>query len=246
MRLRAVIFDVYRTILRVVPAPGDAASRWPRIWEAHLGGQPRIDHARFTASCEAVIAREHAAARGRGVPYPEVYWPDVVAEVVPEIRWVAGATRRSFERAVVEVDRRTQLMPGSGPVLRLLLTAGMPLGIASNAQPYTLQELHGALVEIGLGMAAFRGELTFWSFEHGFSKPDPHVFQILGARLRARGIAPGETLMVGDRLDNDIAPASTFGWQTFHIRGEDPVEKELGPGGDWLALARWLDGRIGV
>ena len=57
----------------------------------------------------------------------------------------------------------------------------------------------------------FDPELRFWSFENGFSKPDPHVFRILTARLEARGISPSETLMVGDRFDNDIEPARAHG-----------------------------------
>ena len=87
-----------------------------------------------------------------------------------------------------------------------------------------------ALAAHGLGLDLFDRDLCFWSFEHGFSKPDPHVFQILTARLAARGIRPAETLMVGDRLDNDIEPAQAHGWQTW----------QLGPAadGDWAALAR--------
>ncbi|MEK7674360.1 MAG: HAD hydrolase-like protein [Verrucomicrobiota bacterium] len=37
---------------------------------------------------------------------------------------------------------------------------------------------------------------------------------ILTARMTARSIPPSQTLMVGDRLDNDIEPARAHGWQT--------------------------------
>jgi putative hydrolase of the HAD superfamily len=91
------------------------------------------------------------------------------------------------------------------------------LGIASNAQAYTLRELHEALATHAMGLDLFERDLSFWSFEHGFSKPDPHVFRLLTARLRLLGIAPAETLMVGDRADNDLDPARAHGWQTFAI-----------------------------
>jgi FMN phosphatase YigB (HAD superfamily) len=107
--------------------------------------------------------------------------------------------------------------------------------LASNAQAYTLRELDAALDGSGLSRAIFEPDLCFFSFAHGFSKPDPHVFRLLTARLRARGIPPHETLMVGDRLDNDIAPARTQGWQTWQLKS--PPEPGAGPGGDWAALA---------
>ena len=71
---------------------------------------------------------------------------------------------------------------------------------------------------------------------HGFSKPDPHVFRLLSARLQARGIAAGDTLMVGDRLDNDIAPARAQGWRTWQLGAASGGET----GGDWAALGAFL------
>jgi FMN phosphatase YigB (HAD superfamily) len=81
-------------------------------------------------------------------------------------------------------------------------------------------------------MEYFARELCFWSFEHGFSKPDPHAFRLLTARLEARGLQSSEALMVGDSLENDIEPARAQGWLTW----------QLGPAADrdWPALGRWL------
>jgi putative hydrolase of the HAD superfamily len=97
-----------------------------------------------------------------------------------------------------------------------------------------LRELEKALATHALGMDLFESHLCFWSFEHGFSKPDPHVFQILTARFAALGISPREILMVGDRLDNDIEPAKAQGWRTW----------QFGPAadGDWAGLREILSG----
>ena len=54
--------------------------------------------------------------------------------------------------------------------------------------------------------------------------------------LEARGISPGEALMVGDRLDNDIDPARAFGWQTWQLSARPARE----PGGHWRELTAWL------
>jgi hypothetical protein len=93
-----------------------------------------------------------------------------------------------------------------------------------------------ALQGAGLNLSQFDREVRFWSFENGFSKPDPHVFRILTARLEARGIRPAETLMVGDRLDNDIEPAQAFGWQTWQLV---PV-KQNAKSGNWHDLLALL------
>jgi HAD superfamily hydrolase (TIGR01549 family) len=53
------------------------------------------------------------------------------------------------------------------------------------------------------------------SAEVGFSKPDPRLFRSV---LDRAGCQPAEVLMVGDRLDNDIAPAKRLGLKTARIR----------------------------
>lgn len=217
MNCRAVIFDVYKTLLDVGPPPADAAARWGRLWRDLLGGEPRLDLAGFATGCHEVIARDHAAARAAGVPYPEVYWPAIVREVVPEVAALDATAQTEFAFRQTGLWHTVRLCPAAADTLHDLKRSGLLLGIASNAQPYTLRELDEALATAGLSATMFTPALTFWSFAHGFSKPDPHVFRLLTARLRAHGVAPGETLMVGDRLDNDIEPARAHGWQTWHI-----------------------------
>src|SRR5207248_1894328 len=47
------------------------------------------------------------------------------------------------------------------------------------------------------------------------SKPDPALFR---RALDRAGARPEECLMVGDRLDNDVAPASLLGLTTAWVR----------------------------
>lgn len=49
----------------------------------------------------------------------------------------------------------------------------------------------------------------------GLSKPDPAIFHFA---LEQAGCAPQEAIMVGDRPDNDIAPANTVGMGTIRFR----------------------------
>lgn len=240
LNIRAVICDVYQTLLEVGPAPADADARWTALWRRVAGRAPDLSRAEFEAACQRVIAREHARARERGIAHPEVWWPAVVGEVVPGWANWSAAQREDFVFEHMQLSRTLRLQPGAAEGLRHLVATGRVLGVASNAQAYTWRELDEVLAGAGLSRAVFAPELCFWSCWHGFSKPDPHVFRLLGARLTARGLLPAETLMVGDREDNDLMPARAQGWQTWRL---GPAPADGTPGGDWPALVRWLAGR---
>lgn len=237
LNIGAVIFDVYNTLLDVGPAPADADDRWRRLWRDVLRLQPRLTRVEFSIACNRAIARCHEAARARGIQWPEVHWPSIVAEVVPELARLPDHARAEFLLRQIQTGRTIRMTDATARALERLKARPTLFGIASNAQAYTLRELEEALAGHGLGLDLFERDLSFWSFEHGFSKPDPHVFQILTARLAARGIGPRQTLMVGDRIDNDIAPARAYGWETWHLTSET----RSGSDGDWEALTRILD-----
>jgi FMN phosphatase YigB (HAD superfamily) len=235
MTIRAVIFDIYKTILEVSPPPADREARWHALWGEMISGlQPRLDLEAFGRACEAVIAREQAGARAAGILHPEIVWPEVVREVLPEVAAMPEMEQGEFIFRHTGLAHTVRLMPGAGEMLRALRDRGIVLGIASNAQPYTLRELAEALAPADLSLADFAEDLRFWSFTHGFSKPDPHGFRLLGARLRLRGIQLSDSLMVGDRLDNDVAPARAQGWQTWHLSAAP-----TGQGGTWSDLRAW-------
>jgi HAD superfamily hydrolase (TIGR01662 family) len=53
------------------------------------------------------------------------------------------------------------------------------------------------------------------SAEAGCAKPDPKIFTMA---LQKANCEPGEAVMVGDRLDNDIIPAKKLGMKTVWVR----------------------------
>lgn len=225
MTIRAVLFDVYGTLFRVGPPPADAEARWQGLFRELFGSSPSQSRIEFSVACSQVISRRHSAARVRGIPHPEVIWQSVVAEVLPTVARLPAPAQAEFVHRQMQIGRTLHLQEGAGQALAALRGKKLLLGIASNSQAYTLRELQEALRSVDLDLDLFDRDLSFWSFAHGFSKPDPHVFQMLTARLEARGIAPGETLMVGDRLDNDIEPARAFGWQTWLLTSSPAAGK---------------------
>jgi FMN phosphatase YigB (HAD superfamily) len=232
MNIRAVIFDLYGTLLDVGPAPPDGDARWRCLCHDWLHVEPRWGRLDFSVECETVTRRRHKTAQAQGISWPEIEWPSVVVEVLPELAQLASPDREEFIFRQIQTGHTTVMRAETAAALVWLKKSVGLLGIASNAQSYTVRELQESLAAQALRMDLFENDLCFWSYTHGFSKPDPHVFQILTARLAARGISPSEILMVGDRLDNDIRPAQAHGWQTWQL--------DLSANRDWAALRATL------
>jgi putative hydrolase of the HAD superfamily len=235
MQFRAIIFDIYGTLLEVGSAPENAEARWRTLWKEKLKVAARLGLVDFSAACDTVIEREHTAARASGLQHPEVYWPNVVSEVLPELMSLSGSELDDFLFQQAQLWHTVRLSPEAAQILSKASQANVLLGLASNCQPYTLRELDAALASAGLSFTIFKSELCFFSFAHGFAKPDPHVFRLLLARLKVLGISPTQTLMVGDRPENDIDSARA---QAFRVWQLTPYPTNAGTqSGDWHQLA---------
>lgn len=224
--VRAVICDVYQTLLAVGPGLADAESRWMQLHSDVFGEAPVLSLVGFAAGCREIVARDHAAAHAQGIAWPEVVWERVLERVLPEFASLDSATAAEFAYRHMQLGRSIKAADGAITFLTACRDHGLHLGIASNAQSYTLRELASCGIDVGW----FNPDLCAWSFLNGFSKPDPHVFRQLTVRLARLGVAPAEILMVGDHSDNDIAPARAAGWQTWQC---DPSRTiNLFPGWD--------------
>jgi len=207
----------------------------------------RTDPARLTmgvlaATGEKITARERDSAIQAGVQHPEIYWPAVAKEALPELARLSEKESDEFLYQHAQLQRSVRLMLGAGEVLGKLEETGVLLGLASNCQPYTLHELDAALATAKLSRAIFMPELCFFSFAAGFSKPNPHAFRLLRAQLQVCGIPPADALLVGDRLDNDIEPARSHGFQTWQLSSALPFAGHAG--GEWCGLGRRLAARV--
>jgi len=242
MKPRALISDIYNTLLEVGPPPADAVERWEFLWEDILADPARLTLEEFAAACGKIIAREHDSAMRVGVQNPEIYWPAVAREALPELARLAESESAEFLYQHAQLQRTARLMPGAGEVLGKLEETKVLLGLASNCQPYTLRDLDDALATAKLSRAVFKPELCFFSFAAGFSKPNPHAFRFLRAQLQACRIRPADTLLVGDRLDNDLEPARSHGFQTWRLTAAPSFDGNAG--GDWSVLGGHLAARV--
>jgi putative hydrolase of the HAD superfamily len=112
--------------------------------------------------------------------------------------------------------------PDAVPVLEALKRRGFRLGVIANQNPGTAQRLKNWEMLGYFGVIAASAEL-------GWAKPDTAIF--IWA-LGQAGCPAGKAVMVGDRTDNDIAPANCLGMHTVRLlRGlgayrEPQCEKE--------------------
>jgi len=193
MTIRAILFDIGGPINTEV------------ILERQLDDDIR---AQLVAEGFAVDDEAYQRARQFAVDsfaqnaYQAIIWyltkrQDPPARRIYDIVW-----RRARQRSVFE------LRSGISQLLADLHAHGLRLGLAANQAPAVLGQLDAA----GIGHYFQHREV---SGIHGYHKPDPRLF------LRAcedLGVDVTDCLMVGDRIDNDIAPAERLGMGTVLFR----------------------------
>ena len=98
--------------------------------------------------------------------------------------------------------------PDAKNILMLLKSKRYQIGIIANQSPGTVKRLEqwGILKYIDIVLA---------SAEEGISKPDPEIFKRALTKSRC---LPQNAVMIGDRPDNDIAPAKQLGMKTVWIK----------------------------
>ncbi|SOD62987.1 putative hydrolase of the HAD superfamily [Streptomyces zhaozhouensis] len=222
MTIRGVLFDFSGTLLRIEPA-----LNWLRVGLERVGVEVPPDELRRLA---AELERAGALPGGSE---PE--------EIPPELRGLWDARdidAAGHRRLYVTLSRRVELpgppelhevlydrhmeptawrpYPDTGPVLARLRERGVPVAVVSNIG-WDLRPLfaaHGLLEWV---------DAFALSFEHGVQKPDPPLF---AWACRELGVAPQQTLMVGDNATAD-GGATALGC-TVHLVRHLPADERPG------------------
>ncbi len=186
MRLRAVLFDI--------GGPIDTEVERERLIDADIrscfadAGRV-IDDAAYAESCRMAV--ESFAPNA----YQAIVW-----RLAREDRALAERVWPAF---IARAKGRTifQFRDGIRELLGDLAGRGVRLGIAANQPQSALAVLEAA----GLAGVFHYQEVSGTT---GLYKPDPRVFIQACAAL---AVEPAGAIMVGDRIDNDIAPARMLG-----------------------------------
>ena len=98
--------------------------------------------------------------------------------------------------------------PDAVPTLTELKQRGYKLGVIANQNNGTEQRLKNWNLHQFFEIIAASAEL-------GIAKPDPAIFEWA---LQKADCSPQNAVMVGDRMDNDMAPANRLGIHTVRLK----------------------------
>ena len=208
MPVRAVVFDLWDTIVDFVPDDGDALQR--RIAE-RLG----VSYERFQ---EVWYAEDAMRSRSVG-SIADCFGAacaalGVDADVDELVGWRRDLTRRA-------------LVPRAGVLQTLaeLRRRHVKIGLVSNCT----EEVAHVWSDTDLARSF---DDTVFSATAGLAKPDPAIYRLAASRL---GIAPSECLFVGDGANDELRGARDVGMTPvlIHREGEDPYWEDLR---DWDGL----------
>jgi len=210
----AVIFDVYGTMLDA-PAGGvkPDPNADPRLREIikSFGYEPPESPSN---ALHSAVRRYHDRSAEE---FPEVDLCELWREILK------APHDADLKELIITLEASwhpSRIMPGMELFLKELYDSGIALGILSNAQINTLPSL-GYLANL------FEPDLTILSYQHRIAKPSPALFSLLTSRLKARSIAPKNSLYIGNDPNHDIIPANQQGFQTaLFTKGPKP---NLGP-----------------
>lgn len=201
--IRRVFFDVGNVLLDEDPLV-------LRSFRVHYEA---VRRARPKATFLGLLAeREAWAARGSRWPLHDAIAP-VLDEVARRDAWAAAEreVRAHFAELSPPIVGVPELVARLRPKVRLGLIANQG------------RECREHLERLGL-LAGF--DVVAFSEELGMYKPDAGLFR---HALECAGEAPSQCLMVGDRLDNDLRPASALGMATAWVRWPRRADKGWAP-----------------
>ena len=218
--IHCVLFDIYGTLL--ISTSGDISpsqnDNIPLDKIRHLIKKFRIksDPQTLMSALKQAIASTHQSKREKGIMFPEVeidrIWMQVLNNRQSEL---VQKFALEYELTVNPVYP----MPHLEELLQTCRSKKILMGLISNAQFYTVY-----LFKWLLGAApqdlGFHPHLIFLSYQMGYAKPSPELFQIAAATLNKMNIQTRSVLFMGNDMLNDILPAKRVGFKTALFAGD--------------------------
>jgi putative hydrolase of the HAD superfamily len=199
LTLQAVLFDVDFTLAR--PGPELGPEGYVRAGARH---GLTLDAARYDQARDAALVdlKLHP-----DFEHDDTIWFAFTERIVRGM----GGTARDAEACAVEITRgwerheNFELYEDTLPVLEVLRSAGLKIGLVSNsARDVGAFARHHAL-DVDAGIS---------SFQHGKTKPHASIFRAILDLLET---TPEETVMVGDTVEDDIEGARAVGMRAILV-----------------------------
>lgn len=206
-KIKGIIFDYGGTL--------DTGGRhWSEvIWDGYRNAGVSVDKAEFR---EAYVYAERELARERHILPAHDFHDMLVIKVGIELNWLVGQglfAPQSVKDATTRIadfcyNYATDCVSRAKPVLEQLADR-YPMVLVSNFYG----NIETVLNDFGIRQY-FKDIIE--SAVLGIRKPDPRIFE---HGIKALGILPEQTLVIGDSLRKDIEPAESLGCQVLWIKG---------------------------
>ena len=168
-----------------------------------------------SAGCPHSETELHEAYRA-ACRHPDPGEPSLFVQMLGSLAVPADAALRL--RKTVPWDAvPLEAYPETVAALRELRAAGLRLGVLANQPASALADLERA------GIAGLC-DGVWLSAAVGLAKPDPRFFRLA---LDAWMLPPGRVAYVGDRPDNDVAPARALGLTAVRVRRGPHAEQAI-------------------
>ena len=211
--IRAVVFDLYGTLIRIHTDEEDLERVWKpmtfyygyhgakysspdqlcRAYRAEVRRYQRAADARFGPGCGEVSLEQvlEALFRKKGAP------------------WVTGEMVRGAGMLLQACSTdQAELYPGAQQLLDTLRGAVKKVFLLSNAQRlFTWPEM--TMLEL-----CGRFDRIFLSSDWGVKKPSPDYFNLV---LQECCCSPAQVMMVGNSIHDDVEPARALGMRTCFL-----------------------------
>jgi putative hydrolase of the HAD superfamily len=212
--IRSVFFDVDFTL--IFPGPTFQGEGYRQFCARH---GVRVDASRFE---DAVQASSFILDEVGEPSYDHAIFVEYTASIITHM----GGTGPAVNDAAREIydqwaaNHHFELYDDVEPVLRDLVGRGLTVGVISNSHR-SLDAFRAHFALDGLIHSSVS------SFEHGYLKPHPSIFEEALARA---GAEPGSAVMVGDSLRADVLGALAIGMRAVLLRrsGEPPLDLPAG------------------
>jgi putative hydrolase of the HAD superfamily len=120
-----------------------------------------------------------------------------------------NAIERPYAEAVLQVE--PYLVDGAADALKEIGDSGAKLALISNTGRTPGKAMRQVMQRLGI-LSFF--EVTTFSNETGFLKPDGRIFETTLSKL---GIAPGNAVHIGDHPLLDVQGSKQFGMKCIHV-----------------------------
>lgn len=213
-RVKGLIFDYGGTL----DTGGD---HWSEIiWQAYQQAGIAVSKEEFR---EAYVFAERELARERHILPAHDFHDMLLIKMRIELQWLAGqglfapasVEEKSAETARICYEAARACVADAAKVLEAL-SSRYPMVLVSNfygnietvLEDFGVRKYFGAIIE---------------SAVMGIRKPDPRIFE---HGVKALGLQPEETLVIGDSYRKDIVPAESIGCQAIWLKGKGWTEEE--------------------